>query len=393
MVALSNGVSVAFFFCALFKSADGEGGVAAKSTVIVMRHCVRATDDNSIFAIPGFSESDDYASKPWLQFPVPAMFCLPRGEELVEAQGRFLRAKGGLPMPLHAVADNMRFGQRDNVTMQRLLRGLGLVLGTKGVSTFVDSKPFKPPNTAACLRDRPSLVEMKAGIDAFIVANPPSSSYSRKLDRIYEIAGKGPAGDWTSLGCNATGAWGIAIIQGACQVAFSLAERLFMEFGGGFPVARGKITGSETAELLELWTTGLNMFWGTQPQLGYLAAPIAAAVIEGLGDGKRGTDLLVGHDTNLIQLGRLLNLTWQAGPYPMNSALPGSMLRFDRDGDLVTVTYVFPADFGSLDGTMTSVPATVAETGKNTIALSVLREHLGQRTVPSCGATPREFIV
>eukprot|EP00927_Polykrikos_kofoidii_P047048 TRINITY_DN4113_c0_g1_i1.p1 TRINITY_DN4113_c0_g1~~TRINITY_DN4113_c0_g1_i1.p1 ORF type:complete len:406 (-),score=53.77 TRINITY_DN4113_c0_g1_i1:109-1326(-) len=393
MTASISGVFFAFLLhvSVLLEFAYSQADPASKSTVIVMRHCLRSTDDNDMIAIPGLSHSNDYSSQPWFEFPVPAWFCLPRGEELLEAQGRQLKAQGGLPMPLHAVADDMPVGQRDNVTMQRILGGLGLTPGTSDVSAIVDSQPFATQTTAACARDRPSLPEMQAGLDAFIAANPLSASYARKLERMYEIAGDGVAGNWTGLGCRAEkdSNEAIALLSGACEVGHHLAERLLMEWGGGLPTAWGQIDGDEVAELLDLWTTGMNIWFSTQPMLGYLGAPIAAAVIDGFHDDKRGTNLLVGHDTNLIQLGSLLNLTWPAGPFPTNSALPGSMLRFDRDGDLVTATFMYPADYGSLDGTMTSVPAVFAETGKNTIALSVFRDHLVQGTITSCGAPTR----
>lgn len=402
MTASIRDVFFAFFLhvSVLWVFACGQAGSASKSTVIVMRHCIRSTDDNSMIAFPGWSHSKDYSSQPLFEFPVPAWFCLPRGEELLEAQGRKLQAQGGLPMPMRAVADDVRVGQRDNVTMQRILAGLGLTPGTDGVSAIIDSQPFSPPTTAACVRDRPSLLDMQAGLNAFIAANPSSASYARKLERMYELAGNGLAGNWTGLGCKAAPFQAdIALLDGACEVGLNLAERLFMEWGGGFPSTWGQIDGTEVAELLELWATGMNTWFGTQPMVGYLGAPIAAAVIDGFHDDKRGTNLLVGHDTNLIQLRSLLNLTWPAGPFPTNSALPGSMLRFDRDGDLVTATYMFPADYASLDGTMTSVPAVFAETGNNTMAWSIFRNHLVQGTITSCGAptaataASTEFIV
>lgn len=109
------------------------------TTVLVMRHCARSTEDDSIKTGPQlrYSSVSSYSAKSWPAFPVAEMYCLPRGADIVEAEGKWMRANGALPEPVHTIVDEM---QRDVETGLRFMKGLEVDINK---SNFVlDKRPF-----------------------------------------------------------------------------------------------------------------------------------------------------------------------------------------------------------------------------------------------------------
>merc|ERR1712187_589454 len=86
-------------------------------------------------------------------------------------------------------------------------------------------------------------------------------------------------------------------------------------------------------------------------------ASIVKSLSATLEAGEQGTKIFVGHDSQLNALNAALGLNWNASPFPVNATLPGSALRFDREGRHVRVSYVYLANFSDDTSTMTVVPA------------------------------------
>lgn len=366
----------------------GGGGGGKKSTVIIMRHCLRSTPGNLVDAEPKFKFDDNYSKDPWPQWSVPAYHCLPRGEDIIESQGRWWGSKGGFRKPLRVVADLLQEdnGQRDNVTMHRFLAGLGASsFDVSDVSVSLDHGPFAPVDTPECQRARPSAEELMASSQEHMKANPPPAGYDAQLKRLVEVLGEGVAGsDWPSLPCNySVRDSGLPIPSGGCNGAAAFAERLLMEWGSGdIKVGWGNLKLEEIPKLfmLEMWYF-YNWF---APELvsRYFGASIIRSVLSGLDD--EGTTIYVGHDSDMMKLKGAVGLVWDPEPFPSNSTLPGSMLRLDRDGDQVTASYVYVGNFSSNSGEMLSVPARFQPSNTSTLSLAELLSRLKEGSIEAC---------
>jgi hypothetical protein len=90
-------------------------------TVIVMRHCVRTTP----FSLDGevFPYFNDYSGRPFPDWKYPAWQCVPRGLDIIAAEGEFLRDKQVFALPLIKVVSDAI--DRDVDTAHSLLQGLG----------------------------------------------------------------------------------------------------------------------------------------------------------------------------------------------------------------------------------------------------------------------------
>merc|ERR1712157_27626 len=100
--------------------------------------------------------------------------------------------------------------------------------------------------------------------------------------------------------------------------------------------------------------------------------------------GEKGTDLFVGHDTNMVMLKGALGLTWKPEPFAANATLPGSMLRFDRIANVIKASYWFLADYSSDNGTMRQVPAEFASTGSDKITITKFVDLLKEGSSSLC---------
>lgn len=367
----------------------GQPSAEKATTVIVMRHCFRSTGPGGIEANSSFSRYDDFSSNPWPEFGVPSMACLKRGESLVKAQGLWLKSHGGLPLPLRAVADLIPHdvGQRDNVTAHRLLEGLGL---DPEALLRLDHLPFAPAETEGCQKARPSIEKVVESMQALLDAQPPPERYEALVEELMQVLGVGGAGNWTDHGCRAMSmSDDFAIPAGSCGVAAETTERLLMELGGGMEVGWGRLPPHRVPELLTLQAYHFYHWFAPRSMSSWQASSMAAEIADRLRAGEPGTTLYVGHDQDLMVLGGLLGLEWDAAPFPVNVTLPGSMLRFDRKGNEVSVSYAFVEDPRDDSGAMRSVPANFVSSGKNSMSLSDIDDLLDDNSVDACANSRR----
>lgn len=354
-----------------------------KTTVIVMRHCVRSMVGNQyIFARHGYYSQNNYTSQDWPDFPVPAGHCLPRGEQRLKAQGRWLNRRGGLPLPVRAIADDLSDGQRDNVTMHRFLEGLDI--GSSSVTAQVNRLPFSKADTSACKEAEPKRKEWLAAMEASLDKATLPAGYHKQMQRLYQAMGEGTAGNWTGIPCTAILPKGaIAYPVGACQAAATLTERLFMEWGGGMDIGWGRVTADDILGFLTLHTYHFFKWWTLPLTFRREGASMLREVSARLRAAEPGTTLLVGHDANMMMLNGALGLWWDAHPYTVNATLPGSMLRFDREGDTITASYTFVANYSNMDGEMLTVPARFGSSSSQ-ISLQDFEQLAEKGSVGSC---------
>jgi 4-phytase/acid phosphatase len=134
-------------------------------------------------------------------------------------------------------------------------------------------------------------------------------------------------------------------LEGALGVASTVASTLMLSYVEGKPMSEvgwGRATKSDLTQLLTFHTTKFQWEARTPYVAERAAAPIARRVLEAL-DGAPGTGkltLLVGHDTNIAQLGGMLDLHWQVADYPPDDPPPGGVLGFELVRDASGARFV-----------------------------------------------------
>eukprot|EP00913_Durusdinium_trenchii_P034882 g32629.t1 len=190
------------------------------------------------------------------------MHCLPRGLDILQAQGRFL--KSSLPGPIFVIADT---------SMSRI------------------------PNPA---------------------------SYSTVMTKLSEILGPGAAGNWSNYSCEAyfDESQSKVKMRGACYAASSLIRLPSFdaeEWAGGLTLGWNKLIPSELPSLMRLHDWARTVYNAVPPLEARLQASISHWVLKGL--ERPGTTVFAGHDTTLNALQAILGAlgvlkrkrVWQGG--------------------------------------------------------------------------------
>merc|ERR1712032_49104 len=163
-----------------------------------------------------------------------------------------------------------------------------------------------------------------------------------------------------------------------------LWEHFMMQWAGGVEIAWKLLGEEKVKEHSVLYAYWMWLMWGV-PELYKIMGPsFARMVAHRIHLGENGTDLLVGHDTNMIMIKGALGLTWKPEPFAANATLPGSMLRFDRIADKIKASFWFVANFSSDEGTMHQVPAEFASTGSDQITVAKFVHLLTIGSSPTC---------
>lgn len=317
------------------------------SSVLVFRHCPRSTHANGIVDVPGFDYYNNYSEEEWPLWPVPAMHCLPRGLDILQAQGRFL--KSSLPGPIFVIADTVF---RDNQTAHALLEGFDMLPSNKTLLSI--HAPFSNSSTCKYLSGEKSLEALKESMSR--IPNP--ASYSTVMTKLSEILGPGAAGNWSNYSCEAyfDESQSKVKMRGACYAASDFVERLFMEWAGGLTLGWNKLIPSELPSLMRLHDWARTVYNAVPPLEARLQASISHWVLKGL--ERPGTTVFAGHDTTLNALQAILGLSWIPTPWPPNATMPASALRFDRVGKEVNISYIYVQNYSEETGVMATVPVT-----------------------------------
>lgn len=365
----------------IFPAADGQ---PLKRTVLIMRHCVRSTPNDGLFEVAGRDmKFDDYSELKWPSFDVNAMQCVPRGLDLVKAHGTWFRQHAQLHQPVFVIADDY---PRDKATADAFVDGLGL---TGEVASLVDKTRFTEGKMCKWgAEDKMPLLV------ANLAAHPPFPDMEKELQEVKAIVGtaKDAATDWTKAPCSAAFIWPSwakerkALLVGACKIGYELVERLFMQWGAGTEVGWGRVKPESLPRLMRLMAWYDTVVRTIQDDVRHTQATFGRAVLEDLNDSYGGTTIYVGHDTQLSALQGMLGITWQADPFPDDITLPGSILRIDREENVVRAQYIYLDDF-SKDGSEmknTTVLFQNDEEHLTSMPFSVFNDRIQQGTEPSC---------
>lgn len=125
-------------------------------------------------------------------------------------------------------------------------------------------------------------------------------------------------------------------------IASTVSQTFLLEYLEGMPaqdVAWGRLNRDEIGKLLEFHT--IKFAYEARPP--YIAAraasPLASRMLKAMETGPKLT-VLVGHDTNIANLGGFLDLHWTVPGYPQDDPPPGGALGFEVLSDAAGTQYV-----------------------------------------------------
>ena len=349
-----------FLRAAIISAAMAVGGVALAaefelvSTVALSRHGVRSP-------IAGHPALATFAADTWPTWPVPSGHLTPRGAELAKLLGAYYReyyaAQGlfparGCPPTGRAVAW-ADVDQRTLVTAQSLLDGMfpGCNLAP---GSLIDEKMdplFHPTRAGVCKID-------PARARRSVISNAGGSLASLRRTLRTEIAAMQSILKCCQPAlCRAAGANapcslrnlptaivaednGNVRLSGPISIGSTASEIFLLEYVEGFPerqVAWGRASAPQAIRpLLRLHAAQFDLMERTP----YLAARQGSALMERiLSTLQRAVDingtkgplftLLVGHDTNLANIGGMLGLHWSLPSYLANETPPAGAMHID----------------------------------------------------------------
>jgi 4-phytase/acid phosphatase len=309
--------------------------------VMLMRHGVRPPTKPQV-SPPGTND------QPWPLWPVDFGELTPHGYSAVKLLGQWDRANWaargllpatGCPVPT-AVRVQASAKSRTQDTARALIEGMAPDCGIQ-VSHPADKKDdhlFHPLETGAVAIDGDlALAAVQArvpagGLQAEVQANAP----------LFALLNQ-------ALGCTPKAACDLSQRPAGLQrnegdrpdvgdpfgAASTISQTFLLEYLEGMPmkdVAWGRLSREQIGELLQFHVIKFN-YQGRAPYVAARAAsPLARRMLEAVEHGPKLT-VLVGHDTNIADLGGMLDLHWQVTDYPRDDPPPGGAIGFEVVAD------------------------------------------------------------
>jgi 4-phytase / acid phosphatase len=335
-------------------------------------------------------EMAQYAADPWPQWEVPAGILTPHGRQVMELMGSYYRAyytaQGLLTGDPAKDAAGMFFradaNQRTVASAQAL--GAGLLPGTPIVvhafHTDRRGDPLLDPDTPlgranGALKTASTLGRIGGDPRLLLEQNGPALDV---LERVL-LGGDGtpPPGKTSLLSLSPDGPLWIA--------AQRMVDAITLAYADGKPLAEagwGRFHPANLAQLMSLSSLSFDLSWrsGYRAQAG--ASNLAAHLLATLEQAAQGQPVdgalgapgerlvvLAGHDSNIVPLGGLLNVSWLIPGAGFNPVVPGGALVFElrrqrSDGRyLVRTRYIAPTltqTRAALPLTLENPPATAA---------------------------------
>jgi 4-phytase/acid phosphatase len=332
-------------------------GWQTERVVMLARHSVQAPARSP-------EELARFAASPWPSWPVAPGDLTPRGADLGHQMGQFYRILyGGRGLIEEAICPQpgtvvlwVDFDKRTEWAALSTLGGLYMRCLTPILKHQADqSKPdplFHPQPSAACPMDA-------AGNRAAILAriggdfSSVQREYAPQLTLLQSTlcppgsaAGCGLAAEAPAIVPDPAGG---VVLKGPIAIGSMAAEIFLMESAQGMPanqVAWGRLGGDDKLrDVLKVHRLYLDLMEKTKPIAQQKGSNMLAQITAALQNGHKfpgapnlaepvRLGILIGHDTNILNVAGLLNLGWQIKGYQDNEAPPGSALAFEllRDG-------------------------------------------------------------
>lgn len=308
--------------------------------VMLMRHGVRPPTRAKV-------TPEGINDLPWPEWPVGLGELTPHGYAAVRLVGQWDRAhwsgRGLLPAQGCPQAGELEMAasskSRTQATARALIEGLapGCTIKVDFPATPAQDVEFHPLDAGAMPIDADEAVRAVealapvGGMQAEIIAH---ASQFALLDRAL-----GCTGPRARSGCRLA-AMRPAIVRNEGDrpdvgdpfgIASTASQTFLLEYLEGMPmsdVAWGRLTRPQIETLLDFHTLKFR-YEGRAPYVAARAAsPLAARMLLAMRTGPKLT-VLVGHDTNIADLGGFLDLHWKVPGYPRDNPPPGGALGFE----------------------------------------------------------------
>lgn len=307
--------------------------------VMLMRHGVRPPTKAQV--VP-----EGMADRPWPQWSVGYGELTAHGYEAVRLLGAWDRvhwaARGLLPASgcpeqgTVAVAASSK--SRTQATARALVEGMvdGCAIAIDFPASSQDDVEFHPLDVGAMPIDADAALQ---AVQALAPEGGMQAELSRQSARLALLA--------KALGCGQGEPTRCPLLQikpGLVRnegdrpdvgdpfgIASTAAQTFLLEYLEGMPmtdVAWGRLSREQIEDLLEFHS--LKFYYeGRAPYVAARAAsPLAQRMLGAMQQGPRLT-VLVGHDTNIADLGGFLDLHWRVPGYPRDDPPPGGALGFE----------------------------------------------------------------
>lgn len=322
--------------------------LALRRVVMLMRHGVRPPTKPKV--VP-----DGVADKPWPKWPVEFGELTPHGYDAVKLLGAWDRgnwaARGLLPAsgcPGNGdvvVAASSK--SRTQATARALVEGMqpGCTVDIAFPQSPEEDVEFHPIDAGAVPFDADvALRETEEEV--------PADGMQGEVKRHAELF----ALLNRAFGCQAGNACDLSKMRAGIQreeddspsigdpfgIASTASQTFLLEYLEGMPmqdVAWGRLSREDIGRLLEFHTTKFRYEARTPYTAERAASPLASRMLEAMESGPRLT-VLVGHDTNIANLGGFLDLHWSLPGYPDDDPPPGGALGFEVLADAAGKEYV-----------------------------------------------------
>lgn len=335
-------------------------GWQTERVVMLARHSVQAPPQSP-------EELARFAASPWPAWPVKPGDLTPRGADLGHQMGQFYRILyGGRGLIEEAICPQpgtvvlwVDFDRRTEWAALSTLGGLYMRCLTPILKHQADlSKPdplFHPQPSGACPMDAAS---NRAAILARIGGDFSSvqREYAPQLTVLQStLCPPGAPGSGATCGLAAEAsaivpdpAGGVAM-TGPIAIGSMAAENFLMESAQGMAanqVAWGRLDSDKLRDVLKVRRLHLDLTEKTKAIAQQKGSNMLAQIVATLQNGHKFPGapntaqpvrfgMLLGHDTNIVNVAGLLNLGWEITGYQNDEAPPGSGLAFEllREGN------------------------------------------------------------
>jgi len=329
-------------------------GWQMERVIMLSRHGVRSPVQTP-------EELARFAASPWPTWPVPPGDLTPRGAQLGHQMGQFYRVIYGgrglieeddCPRPGIVViwAD---YDKRTEFSALATLGGLYLRCLNPILKHQTDlSKPdplFHPQPSPSCPMDAASnraAVMARIGGDFSSVLKEYAPQFTT-LQSTLCPPGVAAAGQACGLNVDAPAIVpdprGGVVMKGPITIGASASEIFMMESAQGMPanqVAWGRLPQSGIYDVLKVHRLHADLMEKTKPIAQQKGSNMLAQIVTSLRDGHNFPGapniaepvrfgILLGHDTNVLNIAGLLNLGWQIKGFQDNEVPPSSALAFE----------------------------------------------------------------
>ena len=309
--------------------------------VMLMRHGIRPP--TALQPIPL-----QYSAKAWPQWPVAPGLLTPHGAQGIALAGglrpsllrrdRALLASSGCPA-IGQVAITASHVPRAIATAEAWANGLA----PRCKLAVAHPAPGAPDPLFHILDSQPAWFDGQRAYRAAL-AQPPKGGIPAEVRQLTpELREMSSILGCSAPACNLlTGSsikqhqHGRPDVEGPLDAASTAGETFLLEYLEGMPenqVAWGLAGRDQISRLLVF--NSVKFKYADRPQFiaAASAGPLAKAIVQALFEWTRPSPLLAGHDTNIADLGGLLNAHWRVAGYPADAIPPGSALGFELLSD------------------------------------------------------------